>query len=533
MTNMNNTKRALFSSVVALVLCFTMLLGSTFAWFTDSVTSANNKITAGTLDVELKLWTSATDSVALSTTTQPILGGDNALIADAGELWEPGKTQVLYFSVENLGSLALKYNVAFEVKGGLVEVIDYAVYEDAQYNSVTGWNADNGSDLVVGTNPAFTSEKALYSEGVAYFAVALHMDEEAGNNYMDKTLEFDIRLVAGQLSYENDSFGNGYDALAAYPGVGYGELKTGDTAVEVAIRNEEEAKVGSVVVPAAAVGEGKKIEAKVTESAYKGNFTVAANETAMVVDVTVEGLVEGNTTPIKVSLRAPAGLDPEYIKVYHYSEEVEDFTYNPNNGYVTFETATFSPFTVIYDVEKVYTAPDTDENKLPTANVVEYVSDEEIVWGNYGQWSPTEGLESNLEAAYVFSCTETLEEAKLNPYANWYCDFYIVLDTDLGANEIFLGGNYGSFGWVGFHNGDLELEANTEIGLLESVTTNPWTYLDVVQNVGTFICGVGDVNDALAGATFTVMLRLTNPEDTTESVNVAKIEYTFTETVAE
>ena len=142
-------------------------------------------------------------------------------------------------------------------------------------------------------------------------------------------------------------------------------------------------------------------------------------------------------------------------------------------------------------------------------------------------------MAGNLEAAYVFSCTETLEEAKLNPYANWYCDFYIVLDTDLGANQIFLGGNYGSFGWVGFHNGDLELEANTEIGLLESVTTNPWTYLDVVQNVGTFICGVGDVNDALAGATFKVMLRLTNPEDATEFVNVATIEYTFTETVAE
>ena len=102
-----------------------------------------------------------------------------------------------------------------------------------------------------------------------------------------------------------------------------------------------------------------------------------------------------------------------------------------------------------------------------------------------------------------------------------------MLDEDLGANEIFLGGNYGSFGWVGFHNGDLTLEANTEIGLLESVTTNPWTYLDVVQNVGTFICGVGDVEDALSGATFTVMLRLTNPENDKEFYNIETIKYTF------
>jgi hypothetical protein len=80
----------------------------------------------------------------------------------------------------------------------------------------------------------------------------------------------------------------------------------------------------------------------------------------------------------------------------------------------------------------------------------------------------------------------------------------VKLDKDLGENEIFLGGNYGSFGWVGFHNGELTLEANTEIGLLESVTTNPWTYADVYNFVGEFICGVGDVDDALNGATVTV-----------------------------
>ncbi len=53
MTNAKSTKRALLSSVVALLLCFSMLLGTTFAWFTDSATSAGNKIQAGTLDVQL------------------------------------------------------------------------------------------------------------------------------------------------------------------------------------------------------------------------------------------------------------------------------------------------------------------------------------------------------------------------------------------------------------------------------------------------------------------------------------------------
>ena len=59
------------------------------------------------------------------------------------------------------------------------------------------------------------------------------------------------------------------------------------------------------------------------------------------------------------------------------------------------------------------------------------------------------------------------------------------------------------------------------------MTSNPWTYLDVAQNVGTFTCGVSDVNDSLKGATFTVMLRLTNPEDASEFYNIATINYTF------
>ena len=53
MTKRRSTKNALISSVLALVLCFTMLLGTTYAWFTDSVTSATNIIAAGNLDIEL------------------------------------------------------------------------------------------------------------------------------------------------------------------------------------------------------------------------------------------------------------------------------------------------------------------------------------------------------------------------------------------------------------------------------------------------------------------------------------------------
>ena len=170
---------------------------------------------------------------------------------------------------------------------------------------------------------------------------------------------------------------------------------------------------------------------------------------------------------------------------------------------------------------------DTSAAGLPMANVTAYTETSNIEWTRYGDYYPTEGLDANLEAAYTFSCIDTPEAAAASDYANWYCDFYVKLNKPLGENQIFLGGNYGSFGWVGFHNGTYTLAANEEIGLLSSVTTKPWTYKDVAASVGTFTCGVGDVNNALSGATFTVMLRLTNPENANEYYNVATINYTF------
>ena len=73
MTNMKSTKRALVSSVFALVLCFAMLLGTTYAWFTDSVTSSGNVIQSGTLDVQLFKHT-ANGSVEITDDSAPLFG---------------------------------------------------------------------------------------------------------------------------------------------------------------------------------------------------------------------------------------------------------------------------------------------------------------------------------------------------------------------------------------------------------------------------------------------------------------------------
>ena len=104
MTSSKSTKRALVSSALAIVMCVAMLIGATFAWFTDTASTGVNKIQAGNLDVKLmystdmQTWKEATD--------QTKLFDDNAL-------WEPGYTQVVYLKIVNAGNLALKYEAGF------------------------------------------------------------------------------------------------------------------------------------------------------------------------------------------------------------------------------------------------------------------------------------------------------------------------------------------------------------------------------------------------------------------------------------
>ncbi len=217
MTKMKHTKKALLTSVLSLLLCFTMLLGTTFAWFTDSASSTGNKIVAGTLDVQLLMNSDGSGYVDISDSTSPIFGtGAIAQDENGATLWEPGKTQVAYLAIKNNGTLDLKYTVKLNVENvakDLYEVMEYAIIPDAQYDSVTAWNG--GNTVKVGSQ-AVSGDVVLATGAVHYFALAIHMDEEAGNDYQGGEVNFDLTVLATQLASESDSFDNGYDNGAGY-----------------------------------------------------------------------------------------------------------------------------------------------------------------------------------------------------------------------------------------------------------------------------------------------------------------------------
>ena len=213
--NSKNTKRALLGSVVAMLVCFTMLLSTTFAWFTDTAVSASNKIVAGTLKVDLEVLKDGS-FVSIKESKAPIFNY---------EKWEPGYTEVKVLKVENEGSLALKWYATFSSEKALSElanVIDVFVCPSATEIGVPA-----GRDLTgytkVGTLAEFlntietTTYGVLYADGTAgdeaYLGIALQMQETAGNEYQGKDLggKFDITILATQLNYESDSFNENYD----------------------------------------------------------------------------------------------------------------------------------------------------------------------------------------------------------------------------------------------------------------------------------------------------------------------------------
>lgn len=207
--------KSVIASLITIALCFTALLGTTYAWFTDSAESVNNKIISGSLDVQL-LMNTGSGYEDISDSELPIFGkGSIAQANNAQTLWEPGKTQVAYLAIKNDGSLALKYTVYLNVDNvskDLYEAMEYTITPDAQYETVTSWNGD-GNKVVPGDQPVSDAVSLAPGE-IHYFALSIHMSESAGNDYKSGEVNFDLNVFATQDTVESDSFGSDYDDIS-------------------------------------------------------------------------------------------------------------------------------------------------------------------------------------------------------------------------------------------------------------------------------------------------------------------------------
>ena len=197
MNNTKTTKRALLSSVLVMLICIAMLIGTTFAWFTDSASTAVNKIQAGTLEVQLL----DEDGTSLEGQTLGWVAADGR--AQDEILWEPGCTYKLQpIVIKNAGNLALKYKIVIT-----------GIRGDAELNDVIEWTITNN-----GQTYAVDQEVSLAANDSTTLTISGHMKEDAGNEYQGLSIDgIGITVVATQDTVESDSFGNDYDANAEYP----------------------------------------------------------------------------------------------------------------------------------------------------------------------------------------------------------------------------------------------------------------------------------------------------------------------------
>ena len=242
---MKNMRKVLVSSLIMILTCCLFFAGTTFAWFSDSVTSNNNIITAGTLDIELE---ASYDGQAWFDVNE------DTEILSASDLWEPGFTKVVYFKVKNMGSLDLKYsfnvsivmeNAATNVYGEEFKLSDYLKYGSSSANEdfVALTNRDAyvaASANKLASKNVLANAVKLEAADVHYGWLAITMPTSVGNeaNTMPGTaapsLQIGFNLLASQVNSEEDSFGPDYDENA-----NGGEANVPVAAVEKAAELEE------------------------------------------------------------------------------------------------------------------------------------------------------------------------------------------------------------------------------------------------------------------------------------------------------
>ena len=251
MTNSKSTKRALVSSALAILMCVAMLIGTTFAWFTDTASTGVNKIQAGNLDIELQMkdndgkWVNAEGKIL------PFLV-EGKIPADGTQiLWEPGCTYyVPEVRVLNKGNLAVKFEYipeALGVTGKLAEVLELVFKTPVDAN---------------GEEVNIEPEILKPGEASPEWSFGYHMLESAGNEYQNATATgICVTVVATQATYEKDSIDDQYDKDAEYP-------------ISVTTGDELQAIVSNATAP---------VNIVLTNSITTNNFVIPADK-----DVTLD-----------------------------------------------------------------------------------------------------------------------------------------------------------------------------------------------------------------------------------------------------
>ena len=320
MTSSKSTKRALLTSALALLMCVTMLIGTTFAWFTDTASTGVNKIQAGNLKMEVSYKNTSDGEFTVLNESTNVFKQDT--------LWEPGHVEYAVLNVKNIGTLALKYKLGINIAGetGSTNVLgnEFKLSDYIKFGVVDEDLSGKTRDEMV----AAVTDSKLIKEGYSKeshldttdanetVTLVVWMPTDVGNKANYKVgaavpeINLGINVAATQYTHESDSFGNQYDKDAQYPDVAYTQASTQDE-LNTALNNPTDAngnptskiavdlKKGSYTLPGDKMG-NKEISITGTEDTVIDlkEGTAAHDASITMEGVTVES-TNGNYTGIQ------------------------------------------------------------------------------------------------------------------------------------------------------------------------------------------------------------------------------------------
>ena len=413
MKTRNSTKSKLLSSVIALVLCVSMLIGATFAWFTDTASTGVNKIQAGNLDIALEMKDNRGNWVNAEGKTLQFKVGGSIPAEGTQILWEPGCTYELpELRIINKGNLALKYKIVIT-----------GIQGDAELNRVIDWTINDAN---------LSADHPLAPGASDTLTIKGHMQESAGNEYQNKSIDnIAISVYATQLggelngvSGENDSFNNTYDKDAVYSVLVAGVNRTEEKAADVNAQNKTKAAIAltSGTIPAGTsmfTDSGKSMP--LTSVDITGKLQEAIKTTGTGDSVTFDisynyvksdsttTAIHGFSTALKHEFQLSKGLATVTVKhsgtPMNHNANVSalddgEYNYNPTTGVLTIKSSTYSAFEVTYTYNFVaatggqgYTTLEEAFTAAKDGALITVLKDITLT----GTWTPVDNFKGTLD----------------------------------------------------------------------------------------------------------------------------------------
>ncbi len=223
---MNKTKKSLLASGLSLLVCAALLVGTTFAWFTDSVTNKGNSIQAGSLLINAYAYklgdggqtctipgVNGDQEFTFTATPQDLKTDPTPIISEP--TWEPGASSAKLLQVTNDGTLAAKISLQFATSGDLTDALWFDFIQIDENGDTVGQFTQRPMNTLA--TFAENLELPLDAGATVRFVLVYGMYTTAGSEYMGDSFTADVTILATQNTKEADGFGNtDYDQAAAY-----------------------------------------------------------------------------------------------------------------------------------------------------------------------------------------------------------------------------------------------------------------------------------------------------------------------------